>query len=108
MNQIAIDMHLIREIAPVLKRTFNLNTDLEGTVDAWGSGFVDELDYIAEARSAEDFTESIASTPLSGVVYAPRSSRSARRGRSLRRSGSSERGSTRAQRTTSRSFAASP
>jgi serine/threonine protein kinase len=71
MNQIAIDMHLIREIAPVLKRTFNLNTDLEGTVDAWGSGFVDELDYIAEARSAEEFTESIASTPLSGVVYAP-------------------------------------
>eukprot|EP00978_Attheya_sp_CCMP212_P012082 scaffold30021_cov54-Attheya_sp.AAC.8 len=39
MEQIALDMYLIREIAPVLKRTFNLNTDLAGTVDAWGTGF---------------------------------------------------------------------
>ena len=71
MEQIALDMHLIRETAPVLKRTFNLNTDLAGTVDAWGLGFVDELDYISEARNAEEFTESIQSTPLAGVVYAP-------------------------------------
>ena len=27
MNQIALDMHLIREVAPVIKRTFNINTD---------------------------------------------------------------------------------
>lgn len=71
MNQIALDMHLIREIAPVLKRTFNLNTDLVGTVDAWGLGFVDELDYISEARNAEEFTESIQTTTLAGVVYSP-------------------------------------
>lgn len=43
MNQIALDMHLLREIAPLVKRAFNLNTDLVGTVDAWGAGFVDEL-----------------------------------------------------------------
>lgn len=71
MDQIALDMHLIREIAPVLKRTFNLNTDLVGTVDAWGLGFVDELDYISEARNAEEFTASIQSTSLAGVVYSP-------------------------------------
>lgn len=71
MDQIALDMHLIREIAPVLKRTFNLNTDLVGTVDAWGLGFVDELDYISEARNAEEFTASIQSTPLAGVVFSP-------------------------------------
>ena len=71
MEQIALDMHLIREIAPVLKRTFNLNTDLVGTVDAWGLGFVDELDYISEARNAEEFTASIQNTPLAGVVYSP-------------------------------------
>ena len=71
MNQIALDMHLIREVAPVLKRTFNLNTDLVGVVDTWGSGFVDELDYIEEAINAKSFTEGIAQTPLSGVVFAP-------------------------------------
>jgi predicted unusual protein kinase regulating ubiquinone biosynthesis (AarF/ABC1/UbiB family) len=71
MNQIALDMHLLREIAPVAKRSFNLNSDTVGTVDAWGLGFVDELDYIAEAENAEYFTESIQATPLKGVVFSP-------------------------------------
>ena len=64
-------MHLLREIAPVVKRTFNLNSDTVGTVDAWGTGFVDELDYLQEARNAEDFSARIVDTPLSDVVFAP-------------------------------------
>lgn len=71
MNQIALDMHLIREVAPILKRTFNLNTDLEGTADAWGTGFVDELNYLDEAENAVRFTESMQTTPLANVVFAP-------------------------------------
>mmetsp|Transcript_26475 Transcript_26475/g.59718 ORF Transcript_26475/g.59718 Transcript_26475/m.59718 type:complete len:598 (-) Transcript_26475:68-1861(-) len=71
MNQVALDMHLIREVAPVIKRTFNLNTDFVGVVDTWGSGFIDELDYIEEALNAKSFTESIKQTPLSGVVSSP-------------------------------------
>jgi predicted unusual protein kinase regulating ubiquinone biosynthesis (AarF/ABC1/UbiB family) len=71
MTQIALDMHLLREFAPWAKNTFNLNTDTTGTVDAWGRGFVDELDYIAEAENGEYFTTSIQSTPLSGVVFSP-------------------------------------
>lgn len=71
MNQIALDMHLLREIAPIVKKYGNLNSDLVGTVDAWGKGFVDELDYIAEAENAEFFSESILKTPLKGVVFSP-------------------------------------
>ena len=71
MEQIALDMHLLREVAPVVKRTFNLNSDTVGTVDAWGSGFVDELDYIQEASNAEFFSEQIKKTPLADVVLAP-------------------------------------
>lgn len=71
MNQIALDMHFLRELAPWAKRTFNLNTDTVGTVDAWGVGFVDELDYISEAENAEYFLESIQSTPLASVVFSP-------------------------------------
>mmetsp|Transcript_19991 Transcript_19991/g.37608 ORF Transcript_19991/g.37608 Transcript_19991/m.37608 type:complete len:923 (-) Transcript_19991:103-2871(-) len=71
MNQIALDMHLIREVAPIIKRTFNLNTDFVGVVDTWGAGFVDELDYIEEAINAKSFTEGIVRTPLAGVVFAP-------------------------------------
>ena len=65
-------MHLIREVTPFFKRTFNLNTDFVGVVDTWGLGFIDELDYIEEAVNAKSFTESIKQTPLSGVVFSPR------------------------------------
>lgn len=71
MNQIALDMHLIRDVAPFMKRTFNLNTDFVGVVDTWGAGFVDELDYIEEAINAKTFMEGIERTPLSGVVFSP-------------------------------------
>mmetsp|Transcript_12081 Transcript_12081/g.34611 ORF Transcript_12081/g.34611 Transcript_12081/m.34611 type:complete len:975 (-) Transcript_12081:203-3127(-) len=70
-NQIALDMHLLREAAPIARRTFNLNTDAEGTVDAWGVGFVDELDYLQEARNGQYFTEQIKNTSLKDVVLAP-------------------------------------
>lgn len=71
-NQIALDMHLLREAAPVAKSTFNLNTDTEGTVDAWGSGFVDELDYLQEASNGEYFMDKIQNTSLKDVVIAPK------------------------------------
>ena len=71
VEQIALDMHLIREVAGPLKRVFNLNTDIVGVVDAWGGGFVDELDYVEEAVNAKSFAEGISRTPLSGVVFAP-------------------------------------
>ena len=71
LEQIALDMHLLREMAPIAKRTFNLNTDIVGTVDAWGTGFVDELDYLSEARNAQTFMETIQTTPLKDVVFSP-------------------------------------
>ena len=72
MKQIALDMHLLREFAPIAKRTFNLNTDTVGTVDAWGAGFVDELNYEQEALNGKMFMEKIQNTPLKEVVIAPK------------------------------------
>eukprot|EP00980_Cylindrotheca_fusiformis_P006805 scaffold1426_cov83-Cylindrotheca_fusiformis.AAC.7 len=71
MEQIALDMHLIREFASITKSTIGLNTDTVGTVDAWGAGFVDELDYIQEAENGKFFTEKIKETSLKDVVFAP-------------------------------------
>ena len=71
MVKIALDMHLLREFGALLKRVANLNTDTTGTVDVWGSGFVDELDYIQEAANGEMFSEQIKETPLRDVVFAP-------------------------------------
>ena len=71
VEQIALDMYLIREIGGIIKRITKLNTDVIGTVDAWGIGFVDELDYIQEAANGEKFSELILGTPLRDVVFAP-------------------------------------
>mmetsp|Transcript_6338 Transcript_6338/g.9327 ORF Transcript_6338/g.9327 Transcript_6338/m.9327 type:complete len:893 (-) Transcript_6338:2192-4870(-) len=70
-GQIALDMHILRETAPIVKKLFNLNTDLVGIVDTWGMGFVDELDYVSEAQNAGNFMEGIQKTPLKEVVFAP-------------------------------------
>jgi predicted unusual protein kinase regulating ubiquinone biosynthesis (AarF/ABC1/UbiB family) len=71
LEQIALDMHLLREAAPVARRTFNLNSDTVGTVDSWATGFVAELDYLQEAKNAAFFSEKIKQTPLKDVVFAP-------------------------------------
>lgn len=71
VETIALDLHLLRTAAPIARGVFRLNTDLPGLVDAWGEKFVDELDYTKEAENAKRFTQSISSTPLAGVVFAP-------------------------------------
>lgn len=72
LEQIAMDMHLLRVLAPLIKDTFGLNTDLVATVDTWATGFVKELDYRQEARNADSFSKKIVRTPLRDVVFAPR------------------------------------
>ena len=71
VEKIALDMHLVRQISAPLRVIFNLNTDLVGTVDNWGVGFVDELDYIKESDNAKAFNVAIKTTTLSDVVFAP-------------------------------------
>ena len=42
---IALDMHLLRRLAPVLRAVFKSEMDINGLVDEWGRAFVKELDY---------------------------------------------------------------
>ena len=70
-RQIALDMLLIREVGARVASAVGVPGDLIGTADAWGSGFVDELDYAAEAANAERFNADLESSSLSGRVFAP-------------------------------------
>lgn len=70
-DNISLDLHIIRSLAPVIKKVAGLESDLIQIVDSLGEGFVDELDYRREAENAGIFMESIADTPLKGVVFAP-------------------------------------
>ena len=71
LDRVAIDMHILRSAAPLLKAVGGLQSDLVGLVDDWGTGFVNELDYRMEAENAQIFMRSISKSPLAGVVFAP-------------------------------------
>ena len=47
------------------------NSDSVALVDAWGEGFVNELDYRAEANATKAFTKAMEKRGLSSVVFAP-------------------------------------
>ena len=47
------------------------NTDSIALVDAWGEGFVNELDYRAEAEATKEFTKAMEKCGLGSVVFAP-------------------------------------
>jgi predicted unusual protein kinase regulating ubiquinone biosynthesis (AarF/ABC1/UbiB family) len=70
LEQIALDMHLIRITAPVIK-ALGAPGDVEGLVDDWGFGFVNEVDYLQEARNADVFMDGLKTTALAKVVFAP-------------------------------------
>ena len=82
MERIALDMALVREMAPIAS-LFGVPGDLVGTVDAWGAGFVNELDYRAEALQAEQFNKDIGTSKLAARVFAPRPVREASSARVL-------------------------
>lgn len=40
-------------------------------MDDWGRGFVNELNYVEEAKNADKFMQMVATTPLNNIVFAP-------------------------------------
>jgi len=70
LEGILLDLYLLRLVAPVLKRANRLNSDLVGLVDEWGRRFVDELNYIAEARNGREFTAAMESRGIVAVTAA--------------------------------------
>ena len=72
-QRIALDMHLVRSIAPIASGLFGVPGDLVGIVDAWGRGLVSELDYTQEASNAGRFNAEVqADSVLAGRVFAPK------------------------------------
>jgi predicted unusual protein kinase regulating ubiquinone biosynthesis (AarF/ABC1/UbiB family) len=67
---VALDLYMMRSLAPLWKKSQDISTDLVGLVDAWGEGFVNELDYKAEARATTEFSKAMKDRGL-GSVFAP-------------------------------------
>ena len=59
LPSITLDMHILRILAPYIQKSKNLNSDLVGLLDQWGSRFVAELDYKREAENGKEFIEAM-------------------------------------------------
>lgn len=70
LSNVALDLHMLRSLAPMYQKSKEINTDLVGLVDAWGEGFVNELDYRAEAKYTKEFSKAMEERGL-GSVFAP-------------------------------------
>ena len=70
LANVALDLFIMRSLAPLWKRVQEINTDLVGLVDTWGTGFVNELDYRKEAAATTAFSAAMRQRGL-GAVFAP-------------------------------------
>ncbi|KAH8078816.1 hypothetical protein JL720_9566 [Aureococcus anophagefferens] len=81
LAEIALDLHILRLLTPLQVRASNFvnkvpteQEDIDtaiALVDEWGRGFVNEVDYVAEARNTEAFSAAMRSRGL-GAVVSPR------------------------------------
>ena len=67
LAEIALDLHLVREFAPLYKTLTGTASDLQGLSDEWGRGFIHELDYREEAENTIRFTEEMHKRKLDSV-----------------------------------------
>ena len=67
-ESIALDLLLLRLIAPRFQAWRKLNTDLVGLVDEWGARFVAELDYTQEAAQGTAFIAAMRSRGLADSI----------------------------------------
>ena len=70
LENVALDLHLMRSLAPKWQEYKEMNTNLTGLVDAWGTGFINELDYREEAKATTEFSKAMKERGL-GSVFAP-------------------------------------
>ena len=70
LSDVALDLHMLRSLAPMYQKSKEINTDLVGLVDAWGEGFVNELDYRKEAKATKEFSKAMEERQLRSV-FAP-------------------------------------
>ncbi len=78
LREISLDLYLLRLLTPIQVRISNAVNKLKtnqgdidvslALVDEWGRGFVNEVDYLAEARNTELFLQGMRDRGLSAVT----------------------------------------
>jgi predicted unusual protein kinase regulating ubiquinone biosynthesis (AarF/ABC1/UbiB family) len=71
LSEIALDLHIVREFAPLYQRITGAATDFQSLANEWGRGFLAELDYNTEAYHTKRFNQEMHDLGLYDVVTAP-------------------------------------
>lgn len=71
LAEIALDLYLARELAPLYQRLAKSPTDFQVLANEWGRGFIAELDYRQEALHTQRFNDEMAARKMDAVVCAP-------------------------------------
>ncbi len=67
LSEIALDLFLTREFAPLYQKLTMNDTNLQKIADEWGRGFIAELTYEQEARNTMKFNEDMRKMNLNAV-----------------------------------------
>ena len=67
LAEIALDLYLCREWAPLYQKLAQSPTDFQVLVNEWGRGFIAELDYRTEAAHTDRFNEEMKKRNLQAV-----------------------------------------
>ncbi|GIL59707.1 hypothetical protein Vafri_14435 [Volvox africanus] len=70
LEQVALDLLIMRRLAVQLKETLQMNTDWAAVIDAWAVRFFHELDYRREAANAALFKQQMAAAGVEGITVA--------------------------------------
>jgi len=70
LYEVALDLYMVRALAPAWQHAQEINTDLVGLIDAYAVTFVNELDYTREAAATTAFSAAMTERGL-GSVTAP-------------------------------------
>jgi hypothetical protein len=67
LAEIALDLHIVREFAPLYQKFSGGATDLQSLANEWGRGFIAELDYREEAAATIRFNQEMERRQLNAV-----------------------------------------
>lgn len=67
LSEIALDLFIVRELAPFYQQFTMNDTNLQGMADEWGRGFIAELTYKQEAKNTMRFNEEMKKRNLNAV-----------------------------------------
>ena len=68
LAEIALDLYLVYEFAPIYQRLTGSATDLQALANEWGRGFIAELDYHTEAANTKKFNVEMEKRNLNAVI----------------------------------------